>query len=191
MGKRIRGSPIDFLPKSRVRQENRRRKRPDVAQERMKMSEHKDKWYEPYKIVTVLNKNEVETRIRNKAAAVHNFWLFGRERDINEGRFRLYVSTDMVPPRGKNPYLPNARGEIVVDAKGRSIVFVWLELPMKTVLFDLLFYFDLLLWKKGNVLLYALLLFLYAFLLMKYWDFARRRIGEKLEELMEAEDKND
>ena len=34
------------------------------------MSEHKDKWYEPYKIVTTLDKMEIVRRIESKTAFI-------------------------------------------------------------------------------------------------------------------------
>lgn len=158
-----------------------------------KMGKQKDKWYETYRISTSLNLEEVEERIKSKTAlhfagSMDGFWFFGKEKDIKDGKFRLYVSTNMVPPRGKNPYLPDVRGKIVADAKGNSIVFVWLELPVGTVIFDFVLYTYFLWAIKGNVLVYAFFLWLAAFLLMKYWEFARRRIGEKLENLL-ADDK--
>lgn len=154
------------------------------------MSKNKNKWYEPYKIVTALDKSEAIRRIESKT----QFLSFKYKRTANdllffggkkyEGEYSVHIWPNMPPFGGRNCLLPKAIVEIVAGAEGNSIVYIRLiinKIPMGF----------LVIWLTGglsqlNVLCYILVLLLVAFLLMKYWEFVRRRVGKLLEELLDV-----
>lgn len=152
------------------------------------MSKHKDKWYEPYKIVTALDKKETIRRIESKimlkfAWSIENFLFYGKK--TGDGEYKVCISPRVMPPRGNsNLFLPIIILEVIINSEGKSIIFFHLE-PIKLVWVYLLGFLALIL-AETNVLVYACSLCLGAFLQMKYWEFVRRRVGQWLEELLEV-----
>lgn len=93
------------------------------------MSKNKSKWYEPYKIVTALDKSEAIRRIESKT----KFLSFKYKRTANdllffggkkyEGEYIVYIWSYNIPPCGdRNFLLPKAIIEIIAGAEGNSIV---------------------------------------------------------------------
>ena len=152
------------------------------------MKKNKNKWYEPYKIVTVLDKPEVIRRIESKimlrfAWSIENYLFYGKK--IDGGEYKLYISPREMPPRGNsNPFLPGVILKIITNSKGENIVFFHLK-PIKFVWIYILGFLALVL-AETNVVVYAGFLCLGAFLRMEYWKFVRRRVGEWVEELLDV-----
>lgn len=153
-----------------------------------KMSKKKNKWYEPYKVVTILDLSETVRRIEGTivlkfAWSIENYLFYGKK--IGNEKYRLYISPREMPPRGNsNPFLPGLILKIITNSEGENIVFFHLK-PINFVWMFLLGFLTLAL-AETNVLVYVGCLCLGAFLLMKYWKFIRKRVGEWLEELLDA-----
>ncbi|MBD5449171.1 MAG: hypothetical protein HDR28_03225 [Lachnospiraceae bacterium] len=101
------------------------------------MSEHKDKWYEPYKIVTTLDKMEIVRRIESKTAfiaskydgSIDDLLFYSAKKYYGEYRgYRGYISPRKIPPSARQQvFLPKATIEIFTNAEGKSCVFVRLK----------------------------------------------------------------
>lgn len=155
------------------------------------MSKNKSKWYEPYKIVTALDKSEAIRRIESKT----EFLSFKYKRTADdllffwgkkyEAEYRVHIWPNMLFG-GRNCFLPKAVIEIIAGAEGNSIVYIRLiinKIPMGF----------LGIWLtcglyQQNVLCYILVLLLAVFLLIKYWEFVRRRVGKLLGELLDVKE---
>lgn len=152
------------------------------------MSKNKNKWYEPYKVVTTLDLTETTRRIESKimlefAWSIENYLFYGKK--IANEEYRLYISSREMPPRGNsNPFLPGVILKIITNSKGENIVFFHLK-PIKFVWIYILGFLALVL-AETNVVVYAGFLCLGAFLRMEYWKFVRRRVGEWVEELLDV-----
>lgn len=155
------------------------------------MSKHKDKWYEPYKVVTTLDKMEIARRIESKTAFIASKYngsiedlLFYSAKKY-DGEYRGYISPLKIPPSARQQvFLPKATIEIFTNAEGKSCVFVRLK---KTIFSWVGYCVSFLAFGYTNVFIYVLFQCLAVFLLMKYWEFVRGRVGKLLEELLEAE----
>lgn len=158
---------------------------------RNKMSKHKNKWYEPYKIVTILDKSEIARRIESKTAFIASRYdgsiddlLFYSAKKY-DGGYRGYISPRKIPPSSRQQvFLPKAIIEIFTNSEGKSCVFVRLKKTIFSWVGYCVFFLTL---GYFNVFIYVLFQRLAVFLLMKYWEFVRRRVGELLEKLLEAE----
>ncbi len=156
------------------------------------MEKYKDKWYEPYKIVTVLDKLEVIRRIEGKTQFISfkykrptdNLLFFGGKK--YEEKYKVYIWPQIIPPRGTaNCFLPKAIIEVFAGKEGKSIVYIRLVMNKTYMIFWLIWGTGLIS-QLGNVLVYMGVLLLVVFLLIKYWEFVRSRIGRLLEELLEV-----
>lgn len=150
----------------------------------------RNKWYETYKIETILNKRETVRRIESKIVlkfvwSIENFLFYGSK--IGDGGYKVCISPREMPPRGySNPFLPIVILEIITNSEGKSVVFFHLR-PIKLVWIYLLVVFTIGAVAEGfNVLIYVFFLCMVAFFRMKYWEFVRRRVGQWLEELLEV-----
>ena len=157
------------------------------------MSKNKSKWYEPYKIVTALDKSEAVRRIESKT----KFLSFKYKRTANdllffggkkyEGEYIVYIWPYNIPPCGdRNFLLPKAIIEIIAGAEGNSIVYIRLIINKIHMIFTVIWCTGVL--SQLNVLCYILVLLLAVFLLIKYWGFVRRRVGKLLEELLDVKE---
>ena len=159
-------------------------------QEGMKMSDHKDKWYEPYKIVTTLGKGETKKRIESKIAlgssiSLEGYLLYGKE--IDSRQYRLYIShREIFAPQGGvfNPNLPRVVLEIITDFDGYNTTLFWIKPRIFWNSIPLILYTLFCIDRQVNILIYTFFLCLGVFLFGKYWKFVRKRVGEWLEELL-------
>ena len=156
------------------------------------MGKHKDKWYEPYKVVTVLDKPEVIRRIESKIAlkfvwSPENYLFYGKKED--DGVYRVFISSLEMPPRGhSNPFFFFVTVKIIENTEEKCIVFFWLK-PVTFIWTDLFLYVvcTILFAVEGiNVLVYVFIHCLMLFMCMEYWKFVRRRVGEWVEELLDV-----
>ena len=157
-----------------------------------KKKSNKKKWYEPYKIVSTLDKLEIARRIESKTAfigskydgSIDNLLFYSAKK--YDGEYRGYISPRKIPPSARQQvFLPKATIEIFTNAEGKSCVFVRLKTTIFSWIGYSIFFLTI---GYTNVFIYVLFQCLAVFLLMKYWEFVRRRVGKILEELLEAEE---
>lgn len=153
------------------------------------MSKHKDKWYEPYKIVTALDKKETIRRIESKimlkfAWSIENFLFYGKK--TGDGEYKVCISPRVMPPRGNsNLFLPIIILEVIINSEGKSIIIFHLK-PIRLIWIYILVVFTIgAIVEWLNALIYVSFLCMVALVRMKYWEFIRRRVGEWLEELLD------
>ena len=155
------------------------------------ISSNKNKWYEPYKIVTTLDKGEIARRIESETAfittryegSIDNLLFYSAKK--YDGEYRGYISPRKVPPCARQYFfLPKAIIEIFTNSEGKSYVFVRLK---ATIYLWIGFCICFMIFRYTNVLIYATFQCLTFFLLVKYWEFVRRHVGKLLEDLLGAE----
>ncbi len=154
------------------------------------MGKYKDKWYEPYKIVTTFDKGEIKKRIENQIAlgssiASRDCLFYGKETD--NGNYRLYIAHHVLwAPQGGmfNPNLPRVVLEIVADFDGYNITLFWIKPRIFWNSIPLVFYTFFCIDRRINVLIYTFFLCLGVLFWGKYWVFIRRRVGKLLEKLL-------
>lgn len=126
------------------------------------MSKHKNKWYEPYKIATFLDKSETIRRIESKTQFLSfkykrpedNLLFFGGKK--YEEEYKVYIWPHNIPPCGNSTFLlPKAIIEIIAGAEGNSIVYIRLIINKIHMIFTVI-------WLTGgylNKMFYAIFLF--------------------------------
>ncbi len=150
----------------------------------------KNKWYEPYKVVTTLDLTETARRIESKimlkfAWSIENYLFYGKK--FGNGEYRVYISPREMSPRGNsNPFLPKVIIEIIANPEGKSTVYFHLK-SIKMVWICILTFFTFgAVVESLNISIYVFFLCIGFFLRMKYWKFVRRRVGEWVEELLDV-----
>lgn len=103
------------------------------------MKKYRSTWYEPYKIVTTLDKMEIARRIESKTAffaskydgSIDDLLFYSAKK--YDGEYRGYISPRKIPPSARQQvFLPKATIEIFTNAEGKSCVFV----RLKTTIFS-------------------------------------------------------
>ena len=163
-------------------------KRYMTAKNKMK----KNKWYEPYKILTLFNQSEIERRLMSPIAAkiilmrVTDNGFLSLDREIKDGKFQISTRMWKFPSNWKLFFLPKIVGEIVETEDGTSIVLMWLEVSITDLLIDLAIYTCVCFFMKISVWVYAPILWLAIVLVTIYWKLARKRYGKRLEMLLKG-----
>ena len=139
------------------------------------MGKHKEKWYEPYKIVTTFDKGEIKKRIESQIALASSIasgdcLFYGKEIDCR--KYRLYISPrKIMPPQDGmfNPNLPRVVLEIIADFDGYNTTIFWIKPRIFWNSIPLVFYTFFCIDRRINVLIYTFFLCLGVFFWGKYW----------------------
>ena len=139
------------------------------------MGKHKEKWYEPYKIVTTFDKKKKKKRIESQIAlgssiASGDCLFYGKEIDCR--KYRLYISPrKIMPPQDGmfNPNLPRVVLEIIADFDGYNTTIFWIKPRIFWNSIPLVFYTFFCIDRRINVLIYTFFLCLGVFFWGKYW----------------------
>lgn len=134
------------------------------------MNKYRGAWYEPYKIVTTLTREETERRLGSI-----------------DGKFQISSRMWNLPSNWELFFLPKIVGEIIEVEDGTSIVLMRIKVSITDLLLAFVAYTCLCFFMQISVLIYAPILWLAVILIIIYWKSARNRFGKRLEMLLKAE----
>lgn len=130
-------------------------------------------WYEPYKIVSLLGREETERRLGSK-----------------DGKFQISIKVWNFPSNWKLFFIPKIVGEIIETENGNSIVLMQLAVSITDLLIVLGICTFVCFLMQVSVLIYAPILWIAAALVTIYWKSVRKRFGKRLELLLKAQGQN-
>lgn len=149
-------------------------------------------WYEPYKIETLFTQLEIERRLGSQIAVkiilmrLTDDGFLSLDREIKDGRFRISIRMWKLPADWRPFFFPKIVGEIVETKDDTRIVQMWLEVSIIDLLIVLAIYTCVCFFIQVSVLVCASILWLTVGLITIYWQFARKRFGERLKMLLKG-----
>lgn len=169
----------------------------------MQNGDKKTKWNQPHVLITALDMQEVERRLKN-ATILRGEWVPWREREnylfhmgkMRDNTFEIYPNHRRMPPRSERGRgLPKVCGIMSETATGGTGICIWLEEELGSffiaieIVFGFLFLFVFVSqFEFGWVLVWLQVGLLYHFIRTKYRAFVSRRVLEWLTQLWEAEE---
>lgn len=169
----------------------------------MKEGNKKGKWNQQHILITSLDRQEVERRLRNETI-LDGEWVARKNREnylfhmgrVKDNAFEIYPNQRRMPPRSERGRpLPKVCGIMSATAAGGTAICIWLEEPVAErvfsvvldIVFGVSFLIDFLIrsdvcWFAGWVLIRLLILCIK----VKYREFVSRRVLEWLTKLWDA-----
>lgn len=137
------------------------------------MKKYRCAWYEPYKIVSPLAREEVERRLGSK-----------------DGKFQISIKVWNFPSNWKLFFIPKIVGEVMEAEDGNSIVLMQLAVSITDLLIVLGICTFVCFFMQVSVLIYAPILWMAAALVTIYWKSVRKRLGKRLEMILKAQEQD-
>ncbi len=150
-------------------------------------------WYTPHKLVTFLEADAIEMRLKNRTIPEDNRTEQPSEKEffvgkIENKKFRMDILKGKIPSCWRTIILPKVTGEIIEDTTGKCIIYVRLEAEkdwgVYFVFLTIAFSFH-----KVAVLLYVVAVLLGYILFQRRWEKIGSCVIEWLKVLLKAEEK--
>lgn len=149
-------------------------------------------WYTPHKLVTFLDVDEIEMRLKNRTIPEDNRTEQPSEKKffigkIENKKFRMDILRGKIPSCWQTIILPRVAGEIIEDTMGKCIIYVRLEAEkdwgVYFVFLTIAFSFH-----KVAVLIYVIAVLLGCILFQRRWEKIGSCVIEWLKVLLRAEE---
>lgn len=149
-------------------------------------------WYTPHRLVTFLEVDEIEMRLKNRTIPEDNRMKQPSEKmffigKIENKKFRMDILRGKIPSCWRTIILPKVTGEIIEDAMGKCIIYVRLEAEkdwgVYFVFLTIAFSFH-----KAVVLIYVVAVLLVYILFQRRWEKIGSCVMEWLKVLLKAEE---